>query len=441
VDVLANFVQKIDLSSLIEANMLIEFRVANFRSLRDTQTLSMIAGSGAEHRETHTFSPLPEFGALLASAALYGPNAAGKTNLLRALQTMQSIVINSASAKPTEPFPYSPFRFSPLSPSAPTEFEVAFIEDGIRYEYGFAFDATRIIRETLIEFRSKKPSRLFDRNYIPKSQEYKWNFAKSFRGNKSVLRAHTRPNALFLSTAVQLNNTQLVPAFLWFQKRLVTIVGATQLNVGLTVQLLSQGNGKERLLPFIQEADPGISDLLFAGEPLPPQVSLSADVLPLVYQDEPNGPPKIAKVKFSHPVKNTSDFVDLDLSEESGGTQMLLRTGGAWLNVLRNGEILLIDEIDTSLHPILVASLINRFHSDAANPQHAQLIFTTHNTSILTKRLFRRDQIWFIEKKQDNSSKVYPLSDFSPRKDEDIERWYMRGRYGALPILQDDLAQ
>ena len=129
--------------------------------------------------------------------------------------------------------------------------------------------------------------------------------------------------------------------------------------------------------------------------------------------------------------------MDLDIAEEFGGTQVLFRTGGAWLNVLKNGEVLLIDEIDTSLHPLLIRFLIDRFHSPITNRQSAQLVFTTHNTSILTKEMFRRDQIWFVEKSQDGASKLYPLSDFSPRKEEDFQRWYMRGRYGALPILEE----
>jgi AAA15 family ATPase/GTPase len=423
--------------------MLIEFRVTNFRSFRETQTLSMIAGVGDEHRQTHTFTPVPGFNALLTSTALYGPNAAGKTNLLRALQCMQSIVLNSALSNPAIQFPHNPFKFDILTRSAPTDFEAAFIEDGIRYEYAFSFNETRIIHERLIEFRTKKPSRTFERTYDPEgsnadAQGYQWSFAKSFRGNRAILREHTRPNALFLSVAVQLNNMQLAPAFLWFQKRLVTIVGASQMNIGLTIRLLGQDDGKERLLPFIRESDNGIADFQFTAEPfLPAQLAFNADTLPLVYQDSPNAPPKVAKVKFSHPVKNSENFAELDLMEESGGTQMLFKTGGAWLNVWKNGEILLVDEIDTSLHPLLVKFLIARFHSKASNPQNAQLIFTTHNTSILTNKLFRRDQIWFVEKTEDNASKIYALSDFSPRKDEDIERWYMRGRYGALPILED----
>jgi AAA15 family ATPase/GTPase len=419
--------------------MLIEFRVSNFRSFRDTQVLSMVAGTGSEHRETHTFAThIPDAKRLLASAALYGPNAAGKTNLLKALQCMQAIVVNSSIVSPATPVPYTPFQFDMLTQSAPTEFEIAFIEDGTRYEYQFSFDASRILSEHLIEFSTKKPRQLFRRTFDSKRDDYDWHFSTAFRGNRSVWRSATRPNGLFLSTAVQLNSVQLLPVFSWLQKRMVPIIGPSNLNLLLTLQLLEQPGGKEQLLPFIREADFGIEDVQVTAEPFVPQLVLGQQTIPgIVYQEGPNLVPKVARVRFSHAIKDTDSGVDLDIGDESGGTQMLFRTGGAWLNVLRNGEILLIDELDTSLHPLLVRFLINLFHSKATNHQQAQIIFTTHNTSILNTDIFRRDQIWFVEKTNENASKLYPLSDFSPRKDEVIERWYLRGRYGALPILSD----
>jgi uncharacterized protein len=146
--------------------------------------------------------------------------------------------------------------------------------------------------------------------------------------------------------------------------------------------------------------------------------------------------PSMVKVTLSHLTDNPDEPAALDFNEESHGTQTLFKTAGAWLNVMSNGEVLLVDEVDTSLHPLLVRFLIERFHSSKINPRNAQLIFTTHNTSLLDQEeLFRRDQIWFIEKERDGSSRLYPLTDFKPRNDESLERWYMRGRYGALPIL------
>lgn len=421
--------------------MLIEFRVSNFRSFRESQVLSMVPDKGKPHRDTHTFdSGVAKFERLLASAAIYGPNAAGKTNLLKALQFMQSAVINSATAVPTNPTPHTPFKFDLLTRDAPSEFEVTFgdAESGSFFQYLITLDAERIHKEWLVEHRAHRPrpSLLFDREYVRAKGSYKWTFGKSFRGNKTIWRDATRDNALFLSTAVQFNSTQLLPVFGWFQKRLVTIVGASTFNAGLTLKLLNEPDGKERVLPFIRGADSGVADIEVQREPLKPEgLFLQAGLpfnMPLIEAAAPNEPPTLAKVTFSH---RFDDPVQIDLSDESNGTQALFRNAGAWLNVLRNGEVLLVDEVDTSLHPLLVQFLINLFHSPKTNPCKAQLVCTTHDTTLLNQRFFRRDQLWFAEKGEDYASKLYPLSDFSPRTDEVIEKWYMRGRYGALPIL------
>ncbi len=420
--------------------MLIEFRVTNFRSFRDVQVLSMVGDKGSEHRETNTFDPgIKGFDRLVATAAIYGANAAGKTNLLKALQFMQSVVVNSATQVATSLAQYTPFKFDMLTRDAPSEFEVTFgdSETGSRYQYGFSLDAERIHKERLVEYRGSRSSLIFDRTYADKNKnEYVWEFGSTFKGNRVIWRDTTRKDALFLSTAVQLNSSQLLPVFNWFQKRLVPIVGASSFNANLTLKLLSQPGGKERLLPFIREADFTVSDIEVQREPLKPENFLMQAGflfnLPLLDASVPNEPLMAAKVTFSH---RPDDPVQLDLSDESNGTQSLFRTAGAWLNVLANGEVLLVDEIDTSLHPLLVKFLITLFHSPKTNPCKAQLVCTTHNPMLLNQEIFRRDQIWFVERSGDYSSRLYPLTDFSPRKDEVIERWYMRGRYGALPIL------
>jgi AAA15 family ATPase/GTPase len=420
--------------------MLIEFRVANFRSLRDEQVFSMVADNGKELQETNTFdSGIAKLGRLVASAAIYGPNAAGKTNLLKALQFMQSVVLKSTTAVPTG-LTYTPFKLDLLKRDEPSQFEVTFgdCETGSRYQYSFSLDAERIHHERLIEFKARA-NLIFERTYLPAKKSYKWDFGKSFRGNRTVWRDATRDNALFLSTAVQLNSTQLLPVFNWFQKRLVAIVGDTTFNAALTLKLLNEPNGKERLLPFMREADFSIADVEVQREPISPQQMVPIQpglpfTMPLVDLGGPNESPTLAKVSFSH---RPDDPVQIDLTDESSGTQALFRTAGAWLNVFTNGEVLLVDEIDSSLHPLLVRFLVNLFHSRKSNPCRAQLVCTTHDTSLLNQGLFRRDQVWFVEKSEDYASRCYPLSDFSPRKDEIIEKWYMRGRYGALPILTD----
>lgn len=421
--------------------MLIELQVCNFRSFRENQTFSMVAGAYPEHGGTNTFDPgLPGFARLLRSGAVYGSNAAGKTNLLRALQFIQSLVLNSASSTPATAPPYTPFKFSKATRRKPSRFQVTFIQRGVRYEYGFSMDAVRIREEWLMEYVNPRGRAIFTRMFDEKKHDYTWKFSTFLKGQRSMWSAATRPNALFLSTAIQLNSKQLLPVFEWFQKRLVVILGPQTLNQTLTFQLFERPEGKGELLPFLREADLGITDVQIEREAMPtsPGRMLVMDGSSIIEQRPGVSVPNLLKVTMSHGVGK--EDVALDLSEESAGTQELFKNAGAWLNVFKNGEVLVIDEIDKSLHPLLTRFLIQRFHSSKLNPHNAQLIFSTHNTHLLDQDLLRRDQIWFVEKDSSGASSLYPLTDFKPRNDEVLERGYLRGRYGALPVL-DEIAK
>lgn len=424
--------------------MIIEFQVENFRSFRSRQTLSMVAASFSEHFATHTFDPgLRGFGRLLRSAVIYGPNAAGKTNLLRAIQFVQTLVVNSAATAPVAEYPYSPFKLSKATRESPSEFLITFVQSAVRYEYGFSMGPQRIEKEWLIEYANPRGRMMFKRTYDRKKASYDWKFSSFLKGQRAVWSESTRPDALFLSTAIQLNSTQLLPVFSWFQRRLIVIAGPTLLNQALTLQLLNEPDGKSRLLPFLKEADLGIADLMIQKERIPSrgvilQPGTTPIDAPMIERQAGSTMSNLIKVTLSHLTDDPKEPMGLDFSEESAGTQVLFKTAGAWLNVMQNGEVLLFDEIDSSLHPLLTKFLIDKFHSDKTNPNNAQLICSTHNTSLQDLRLFRRDQIWFVEKQHDGSSKLYPLSDFSPRSDESLERGYMRGRYGALPILANE---
>jgi uncharacterized protein len=419
--------------------MLIEFRVQNFRSFKERQTLSMVGASISEHLQTNTFdSRLKGFDRLLRTAVVYGSNAAGKTNLMRAMQAMQAFVISSASTTGMA-YLYRPFRLSKTTREAPSEFEITFVQDGVRYEYGFSMGPKQIEREWLVEHvqsRSRTRGRLlFDRVWDKRAKKYNWNFSPSFKGERSTWSNSTRAEALFLSTATQLNSAQLRPIFDWFQKKLVVIAGQTTLNQSLSLQVWNEPDGKQRLLPFLKEADLGIIDMHIEKKPLPASGGLVVQGQAMLHQQRAGQPPDLLQVILSHASDDPKKPVGFDFEDESSGTQILFKTAGAWLNVIKNGEIMLFDEIDTNMHPKLLMFLINKFHSNSTNPYNAQLICSTHNTSLLDREIFRRDQFWFVEKDKIGASKLYPLTDFSPRNDEVIERWYMRGRYGALPIL------
>ena len=413
--------------------MLIEFSVTNFRSFRERQTLSMVAGRLSEHAETHSFdSGLVGFDRLLATTVLYGPNASGKTNLMRALQTMQQAIVNSATLNLALKDWRMPFKLDATSQVAPTAFEITFVQGGVRYGYGFEVDDERVVLEWLIEYVNPRGRTLFERAYDPKKKDYDWQFSTFLKGQRTVWKEATRPNALFLSVAVQLNSRQLAPIFQWFSTKLSVIVGPTSLNASLTPRLLERPDGKAKLLSLLQEADFNISDVQVVRH----QVAPGAVVMPgaMAVEQGPEGMWAL-RVTFSHSKLDGGEPVALDYSEESHGTQVLFQAAGAWLKVLEEGEVILFDELETSLHPLLIRYLVEQFHSTSTNPRHAQLIFSTHNTSLLDMDLFRRDQIWFVERGRKSASRLYPLTQFKPRQGEALERGYLRGRYGALPVI------
>lgn len=421
--------------------MLIGFQVENFRSFKERQTLSMVVGRYPEHRDTHTIDTRVEgLDRLLRSVVVYGPNAAGKTNLLRAVEFMKSFVVRSAAAGGT-PYAYSPFKLARSTIGKPAVFEMAFIQGGIRYEYGFSLGPTHVEYERLVEYPSSglkvRGRTLFDRvrNSEGAAKDYRWRFNPTFKGPKTVWAEATRPDALFLSTAVQLNSVQLRPIYEWFQKRLIVIVGEIELNQTLTLKMLDEPEGKQLLLPFLRQADLGIADLEVTKEPLPKDSAVMMKGERLVQPGNAGVPASLITVRLAHDAEGEEAPVHFPLEEESSGTFLLFKMAGAWLNVLRNGEVLLIDEIDRNMHPSLLRFLIGMFHSNKINGRNAQLICNTHNTTLLHQDLFRRDQVWFVDKAKGGASRLYPLSDFRPRNDEVLEDWYMRGRYGAQPML------
>ncbi|MEC9405724.1 MAG: ATP-binding protein [Pseudomonadota bacterium] len=418
--------------------MLIEFSVSNFRSLADKQTLSLVAGSGKEHRETHVFEPdAPGMLALLRAAVIYGPNASGKSNLLLALSAMQQIVENSASGNQADDeIDVDPFAFATEPNGAATEFEVLFVEGGVRYQYGFSTTRTRIESEWLFAFPEGRSQRWFERNVNPPEGEQEWYFGPKFAGNKKVWQESTRPNALFLSTAIQLNSDSLKPVFQWFSHRLKMIEPYARISPSFSTRKCEEdAEWNKKIIEFLNKADLGISAIQveerkMADVPFPPDMPepvrkyLNSQVSGRVLSD----------VKLSHRSANGAE-ARFSLHEESGGTQKAFALAGPWLDVLANGYVLVIDELDTSLHPALLRHLLEMFHDPRINTKGAQLVFSTHDVTSLDFDLLRRDQIWFVEKDRELRSHLYPLSDFSPRKGENLERGYLQGRYGALPFI------
>ena len=419
--------------------MLIEFSVTNFRSVRSRQTLSLVASADAAHQESNTAATESQDMRLLRSAVVYGPNAAGKSNLLRALETLRQLVQNSSTAtQEGQRLPLTPFLLAGQSREEPSAFEVVFEIDGTRFEYCVEASAERITKEWLIAYPLGRPQRWFEREYKAEKNAADWWFGPNFKGERKqrqVWQNSTRSNALFLSTAVQLNNEQLRPVFDWIVHKCIVLVPGVQLNPFLSYEMLRQDESRLQVMRFMQAADIDIDRLELREEEgsssLPPAMQGLANMF---VQGQPLAQQRVLRVLAWHKRADDGEEVAFDLLDESDGTQKLFEFVGGWLRALDSGATLFVDELDRSLHPKLTRYLVELFNSDE-NRKNAQLVFTPHDTTLLDPDLLRRDQIWFVEKNKERASPVYSLLEFSPRKDEALERGYLKGRYGAIPLI------
>lgn len=417
--------------------MLIQFSVKNWRSVRDEQTLSMVKAKGDELGESNIFNPsVPSVGELLNTAVIYGANAAGKSNLISALRAMKDIVLESAKKQPDDELPLTPFLLDEDTENQPTEFEVIFVAKGIKFQYGFSASKKQVFEEWLIAFPNARPQRWFSRVWDESTEEFDWSFGAALLGQKQTWVESTRPNALFLSTATQLNSQQLKPVLGWFKfsLRLGRVAGWSP---AYTASLCEEVESRAKILAFLKAADLDIKEIDITAELA--NIKHFPDSIPEEMRKqllENMKDTQIYNIQTIHEGKQGQP-IKFDFENESDGTKKLFSFAGPWLDVLSKGRVLLVDELHDNLHPKLVSFLVDLFHNKETNPNNAQLIFTTHETSILNQDVFRRDQIWFCEKDRDQATRLYPLSDFSPRKGrEDLEAAYLAGRYGALPYVR-----
>ncbi len=412
--------------------MLIEFRVKNFRSLRDEQTLSFVATKDKTSQDTHTIATgVRAAPSILRSAVIYGANASGKSNVLRALQFMQMMVRNSAvGMHPGQPTNAQPFRLDPASLSAPTEFEVTVLLDGVRYQYGFSLNAERVLHEHLLVYKAFKPQRWFERNYNPETKTETFEFGDSLKGAKATWEAATRPNSLFLSMAVQLNSKQLRPLSEWFETRLSVIAEGTRPRREDALARLNIDGVRKFVHALVLQGDIGISDIEVTTRTVPRQYSVRNAATGEI--EEKSFDINETDVRFVH--AGPHGDAKFDFGDESEGTRNLVLLSDPLLKAMMFGGTLVIDEFESSLHPLLVRKMIELFHTGDAE-MRPQLLFTTHDTSLLSADLFRRDQIWFVEKSREQASSLFSLAEFGARKGEAIEKGYLSGRYGAIPFL------
>jgi AAA15 family ATPase/GTPase len=419
--------------------MLVEFRATNFRSIKEEQVFSMVASSDDALRDTHTYAALPSI-RTLNSAVLYGANASGKSNLLKAIQCMQEMVAKSAAGIPELNVFHRSMRQFLLADGyadQPTQFEITFVLNHVRYQYAFSLTPQRIESENLWVYESAKPQHWFSRQFNLTTQKYDYTFSTKLKGAKHVWKEATRHNCLFLSMAVQLNSDTLEPLFKWLTEDLVIANEYTELKADLSIeQLVHSVNGKARIARFLAAADTGISDVTLKPiQVAEHQITLDAKEGKATLSTKQN---ERYAAHLHHQTQEGSEVL-FDLNDESTGTRKLFLLAGALHVIIDTGRTILFDELDVNLHPHLVEAIIQLFHNSETNPHGAQLVFTTHNPSLLDSGLFRRDQVWLVEKNRDQASTLTPLLNFSVRKGEKMGKHYLEGRYGGVPIIDHNM--
>jgi hypothetical protein len=413
--------------------VLIRFRVENFRSIREEQEFSMVASAISERPET--LVPTSAGVKLLRAAAVYGPNASGKSALFQALSFMRGAVIKSHRIwSPHGGVPRTPFALDHRSVFKPSLFAVDVLIGGVRYEYGFTVDSVRVLEEWLYAYPRGRKQEWFTRDA---GRDVEFAFSRSLPGENRAISALTRPNSLFLSAAAQNNHEQLMPVYQWFTQNLWIVDDSTRsFFENYAVDSCRHESFRKSLLALLASADLGVTDIEFAESGVAPEPSASSNLIENLGATDPMDPfAPVPRVRLWHSTGNSALSVALPFEQESRGTRTLFGLLGILRVCLHTGGTLIVDELDQSLHSHLARQIVDRFMSPAWNPRAAQLLFNTHDTNLLSEDLLRRDQVWFTEKTTDGATRLFPLTDFSARKLENLERGYLQGRYGAVPSL------
>ena len=417
--------------------MLVSFAVENWTCFRDRQEFSMeTAGRVADEFAFDTAAM--RYPRLNRVAAIYGPNGSGKSRLIQALSFMRHTVIESATgARAGDAIGVKPFRFDARSAGKPGCFEIAFIRDGAVYELGFSADAERVWHESLsVRPPGGRLQRWLDRTFDPRSGSYHWTFGPSLRGLRETWRKATRPDALFVSTAVQLNSDALRPIVEWFRN--LAIVGPDGIEHGFTsAGLGNDPDFRARIAAFLHQADVPVADVRVREE----EFDLENMVPPLpreVLDSLPDAKDlKIRIPEFGLRVEGGGELAYLDLDEQSDGTQRVYSFALPWFDVIDHDRVVVVDELDRSLHPHLVRFLVGFINRTGERKmQRAQLVATVHDVTLLQDAV-DRNQVWLTEKGLDQAAWITPLSDYRPRKNESLPRGYLGGRYGAVPNVAE----
>ena len=419
--------------------MIVQFTVGNFLSFNAKQLLNLEA-KGISELKTNICTFKAE--KILRSMVIYGANSSGKSNLIKALERMREVVLSSVRLNDSDELEYSPFLLSIETDSLPTFFEIIFWKESIRYRYGFEYNLRQIENEWLFAGKSEKSEKtLFIRTIegIAVDAKYKEGVG---------IESKTNNNRLFVSLVAQLGGP-ISKQILEFFKNYNVLSGLDHNDYkGFTTRMLHKNlNGCEESLELYQKLKLGFQDIKaiesdFNLSEIPENLK---DELRIKLVKDLTGKRNISLKTVHNKYDKQGEIVDFvlfdKLKNESEGTNKIIDLSGPIFDTLKFGKALIIDELDAKLHPLITMRIVELFNSPISNTKNAQLIFATHDTNLLGEELFRRDQIWFTEKDEREQTELYSLYDFNlpdgskVRNDSNLEKNYIRGRYGAIPFI------
>lgn len=405
--------------------MILEFSIKNFLSFKEKVTFSMLANSNNGLDDNYIVLNEKK---ILKTSAIYGANASGKTNLFKILASIISMLKRSNNADVNEKLSITPFKFDSKSINEPSEFEIKFIVDDVRYVYGFIADTNQIYEEYLYYYPNGRETKIFDRTNITE-----YSFTQKDERVLNDIALKNAPNKFFIATATNWNYEKTKIPYKFLSMDIEIFNNLSELRASsYKAYLENDSEIKAFALDFLQNADFNIEDYKVIETEIPDEILAS---IPDYIKNTIKEKPKVFTTLFKH--KGSS--VALTFEEESMGTQIIFSFIPFIKEALNNKKVIIVDELDKSLHPYLVEMIVQLFNDREVNKAGSQLIFNTHDTNLLKLNILRRDQIWFIEKDNNSGmSDLYPLSDFSVRKKENIEKGYLLGRYGAVSFIKND---
>ena len=418
--------------------MLINFKLHNFRSFKEDGFLSLNEVTDTKRNpKRFVDSERENFGHISKVAAIFGANGAGKSSLIDAMDYAQHLILYSATNYTRgDTLYFTPHKFDPEFVNSPCEYEFTYKHKNSIFRYGFSHIAERIIDEWLFETpldKSKRLRKWFSREYDSEKQEYIWSKNDDHIPNYNSLKKATRDNALFLSSAVRDNSDEMFVPFSWFSDRLRIIAANERVSSGATAAAIYQGDYHVPIVDLLKSAGMMLNDIKVSEEefdtssPLPKE--MPSEVKKLILE-EMRGK-KSYKTKFIH--ETTFGKVELDLDEESDGTQAFYALAWPLFDVLKSNATLIVDELHNSLHPNLMSFIIGLFNDNMSSK--AQLVFSSHDTVMMNPIELSDEQIWFVDKNKYGVSSTYSLADFPNKRSKNHSKSYTDGRFGAVPKI------